>query len=107
MSVRSVRPRGPKSNLKLMHHVWHTYLFSFYKYGALILPPLRHVVFIKDSKAISDGWQTGACGPCAAYIWREYRTLVGCAIPNRTHECECTVCIRQPPPSRAWHRRSR
>jgi hypothetical protein len=97
MSVRSVWPCGPRSNLNLMHHVCQTYLFSFYKYGALILPPLSHVVFIKDPKVRSDGWQTSACGPCAAYFWREYRTLVSCAIPNRTHECECTVCIRQPP----------
>jgi hypothetical protein len=66
MSVRSARPCGPTSNLNLMNHLWQTYLFSFYKYGALILPPLSHVLFIKDLKAKSDGWQTGACGPCAA-----------------------------------------
>ena len=92
--VDSKQPCGPRSKLNLVSHVWDTYMFSFYKYGALIFPSLERVAYIKDPSAKSDGWLSPACSYCRRAFEYLYRDMVECLSPNL---CQFTVCVRQPP----------
>jgi hypothetical protein len=48
-----------------MYHVWQSSFFSFYKYGALFLPSLGHVVYIgiPEQGATAGGREPAGLAP--------------------------------------------
>ena len=91
--IDSKLPCGPGSNLNLDIHIWDTYMFSFYKYAALLFPSIERVGYIKDPSVESDGWLSPACSYCRRVFEYLYRNRAECL---STERCQCKVCVRQP-----------
>ena len=72
----------------------HVYIFSFYKYAALIPPSLGRLAYVKDPRAESDGWRSMACSLCREFYEKVYREKAEFINPSTTR-CHCKVCFRR------------
>jgi len=105
---------GSLSNVDLVYFIWDNYERMGTKQYAITLvpsdvdtfstpPPLLNAAsLVKPSmiclihyRAGSDGWRDGSnCDTCV----ENYRSCVGSTcVCNRTEDCSCRVCRRQPP----------
>ena len=90
----------PSSNLDFVQFIWlHYERFNFAKYCLTLVrrdyPSLPELLCLKYYRAESDGWRDLVhCGSCVARLQNRLRPVTGC---RRPHNCNCTICRREPP----------
>jgi hypothetical protein len=93
---------GNHCNFDFLNFVWdYMAEYSFLKFGILAFPVRNRtmILYVEHHRARSDGWQsTALCAPCARLRRDDWYVWYSC---ERTAECRCVVCVRQPPSLRA------